>query len=132
MKSLKPLLFAVAVSISMSAMIVVPAWQEENRVSLVKLAPSFAADIQPILERRCVRCHGPARSEAGLRLDSYAAITQGGQRDDLIVPGEPDYSYLVTVIEHRTIKRMPDGEMKLSATEIKNIRNWIARGAPNN
>jgi len=30
----------------------------------------FARDIQPILAKNCLACHGPAKQRGGLRLDS--------------------------------------------------------------
>src|SRR5262245_55751267 len=38
----------------------------------------FARDVQPLLNRRCVRCHGPKRQESGLRLDVRRRVLQGG------------------------------------------------------
>ena len=36
----------------------------------------FTKEIQPIFEANCVKCHGPARSENGLRLDLKAEATK--------------------------------------------------------
>jgi mono/diheme cytochrome c family protein len=32
-------------------------------------SPAFSRDIQPLLAKHCVICHGPNKAEAGLRLD---------------------------------------------------------------
>src|SRR3954465_10217902 len=56
----------------------------------------FARDVQPILATKCVRCHGPQTSEAGLRLDdgkTAVRLLESGNR--AIVPGKPDESELV-------------------------------------
>ena len=34
--------------------------------------PDFAADVLPILTSRCVRCHGPNKQEARIRLDNVS------------------------------------------------------------
>jgi hypothetical protein len=38
---------------------------------------SFAADIQPLLERSCLRCHGPERPKSGFRLDNAESALKG-------------------------------------------------------
>ncbi|MEI6241607.1 MAG: c-type cytochrome domain-containing protein, partial [Planctomycetia bacterium] len=35
----------------------------------------FSRDIQPLLAKRCVACHGPDTQEGGLRLDQQAGAT---------------------------------------------------------
>ena len=41
-------------------------------------APDFATEVHPILAERCYVCHGEQRDRGGLRLDSRAAILEGG------------------------------------------------------
>jgi len=41
-------------------------------------APSYAADIQPIFNKRCVACHGCLGSPCNLKLTSYRAVERGG------------------------------------------------------
>ena len=36
----------------------------------------FSRDIQPLLARRCLSCHGPDTQEGGLRLDSADGATR--------------------------------------------------------
>ena len=38
----------------------------------------YVRDVQPILTQHCVKCHGPAKEESGLRLDTAAALRTGG------------------------------------------------------
>lgn len=52
----------------------------------------------------------------------------------LVVPGEPDSSFLYIKITAPIAgegDRMPDRLTKLPQNEIDAIRSWIARGAPN-
>jgi hypothetical protein len=37
----------------------------------------FENNIRPLLVEHCVQCHGPKKSEAGLRLDSLADMLKG-------------------------------------------------------
>ena len=52
-------------------------------------AEKFERRIRPILAEFCVKCHGPARAEAGLRLDSRAAILEGGDSGPRSFPVAP-------------------------------------------
>ena len=40
-------------------------------------APSYAADIQPIFNKRCVACHGCIASPCNLKLTSFRAAQRG-------------------------------------------------------
>ena len=54
---------------------------EKNSAGTVATASdnsAFANCILPVLKNNCVSCHGPQKSKGGLRLDSYAALMQGG------------------------------------------------------
>ena len=47
----------------------------------------FAKEIQPVFEANCVKCHGPARSENGLRLDLKTEALKGGDHGPAFVAG---------------------------------------------
>ena len=51
----------------------------------------FARDVRPILSNHCFKCHGPAKQEAGLRLDERERAT----RRKIIVPGKAAESKLL-------------------------------------
>src|SRR5262245_19689080 len=55
----------------------------------------FARDVFPLLQRTCFECHGPEKQKGSLRLDSRAAILEGGEQGPAIVPGKPDESELL-------------------------------------
>ena len=38
----------------------------------------FSRDIQPLLAKHCLECHGTDKSESGLRLDTGRSIRAGG------------------------------------------------------
>lgn len=90
---------------------------------------SFADDIEPLLNRSCVACHGEAIQQSGLRLDRRDAAMKGGDTGSIISPGEPDNSTLVHRLEGREgLVRMPPAA-PLSADEIEIFRAWIREGA---
>ncbi len=52
-----------------------------------KALADFENQVRPLLAARCVKCHGPRKQESNLRLDSRAAMMQGGDSGPAIVPG---------------------------------------------
>ncbi|MEO1525238.1 MAG: PSD1 and planctomycete cytochrome C domain-containing protein [Planctomycetota bacterium] len=91
----------------------------------------FERDISPIFEERCSFCHGEDEAESGLRLDLRARMMRGGDSGiATIVPGQPEKSYLMDVVNHRDPKmKMPPDEDKIPADEIALLRRWIQEGA---
>jgi mono/diheme cytochrome c family protein len=87
---------------------------------------SFAADVLPVFESRCLQCHGPSRVEGGLRLDSYANLMTGGDEGPSVVPGDATASLLVSLVESG---EMPRRGPRLTTVEIQTIRDWIDAGA---
>ena len=59
---------------------------------------TYAKDIRPIFEGSCVRCHGPEKPKAGLRLDSREAVLKGSKDGKVIVPGQSTKSKLVIAV----------------------------------
>tara|TARA_R110002049_G_scaffold285698_1_gene466656 strand:- start:20280 stop:23087 length:2808 start_codon:yes stop_codon:yes gene_type:complete len=91
----------------------------------------YERDIAPILEDRCLYCHGEDEQESGLRLDRRAKMLRGGDSGlAAIVPGKPDKSYLIEVIKHvDEDMAMPPDDDKLPDEEIELIARWIEEGA---
>jgi hypothetical protein len=89
---------------------------------------SFRGSVAPILESRCVRCHGGIATKGGLSLATAEALRKGGDSGPAIEAGKPDESLLLEKIGGET-PEMPKGSAPLSAREIEAIRTWIADGA---
>lgn len=87
---------------------------------------SFQADVQPILDARCVFCHGDS---GGLSLASYSGIIEGGKSGRVLIPGDPSNSRLIRYVEsgYMPLRRPP-----LSPAQIRTLANWIAAGVPDN
>lgn len=115
------------------------------------LTPTFASVRAEIVETTdsagrtsCITCHtDQGRTPAGqlnLRADPYAALVNVSSRQKagaiLVVPGDPDGSYLIQKLEGRSDivqLRMPrNGPPYLTPGQILVIRRWIEIGAPNN
>src|SRR5262245_556906 len=88
----------------------------------------FARDIRPILSNHCFKCHGPAKQEAGLRLDDRDRAT----RRKIIVAGKPAASKLLERVQSDDAdERMPppDAGERLKPAQIELLKKWIAHGA---
>ena len=89
-------------------------------------AIDFQKQIKPILEQQCLKCHGPTMAAGGLRLQGKAQAMKA------IVPGKPDQSRLLQVVEMPPDSRgaMPPGGQQLQAADRRALRDWILEGAP--
>lgn len=92
---------------------------------------SFSGEVVPILQRRCVACHGPEKAKGRFRLDTFAALLKPGSSDKAtVIVGRPESSHLYQVlVEKNPDDRMPQDAEPLPAAEIAVIRAWIASGA---
>ena len=93
-------------------------------------AAFFTTSVQPILVSNCIRCHGPDKQKARLRLDSRDAILAGGKSGPAAVPGKPDDSLIVKAIGYGDDDLQMPPKEKLSDADIKTLVDWISRGLP--
>jgi mono/diheme cytochrome c family protein len=94
-------------------------------------AVNFERQIQPIFEANCYKCHGPSRSENGLRLDSKADALKGGEHGALLKPGKSGESLLIAAVtgSHSEIPRMPKKREALAGEQIELLKAWVDAGA---
>jgi mono/diheme cytochrome c family protein len=90
----------------------------------------FTDKVKPLLDSRCISCHGPDKVKGALRLDSRAATLKGGDNGPAVVPGKPNESLLLHAVMHaKKDLEMPPKE-KLTTNDIAVLRRWIEEGAP--
>ena len=89
---------------------------------------SFAMDVLPILERKCVVCHQGDQAPKGLRLGSAAGLIAGGESGPAVAPSDPEGSLLMAKVVGEKPEMPPAGE-RLTSAEIASIRDWISAGA---
>lgn len=91
----------------------------------------FRDKVQPLLESRCISCHGADKVKGGLRLDSRdAALKAGDSGEPAVVPGQPEKSLLLHAVMHaKKDLEMPPKE-KLTPRDIAVLEQWIRDGAP--
>ncbi|MDH4064817.1 MAG: PSD1 and planctomycete cytochrome C domain-containing protein, partial [Acidobacteriota bacterium] len=92
-------------------------------------AELFETKVRPLLAANCYACHTQS-AMAGLRVDSREALLKGGETGPALVPGDPEKSTLLKVIQHAEgFPRMPRGRAKLPAVDIEAVSAWIKAGA---
>src|SRR5262249_22493238 len=89
--------------------------------------PSFPDEIQPLLQAKCVRCHGEKALKGDLDLRAEAGIRKGGETGPVLVAGKPDESLLFEKVQ--TGKMPPGKKDRLGEAEVELLRRWIAGGA---
>lgn len=89
----------------------------------------YERDVKPILRAHCFRCHGPLKTESGLRLDTKALALKGGENGPALVPRDTDNSRILQRITGDDASRMPPEGAPLSQAEIGTLKTWIAGGA---
>lgn len=97
-------------------------------------AVDFEKEILPILEENCLDCHGPDKQKSEFRVDQRAVMLHGGDSGlASIVPGDPESSFLVEVIdgsnEDMLMPPRSRGGDPLTSEQVALIEGWIAEGA---
>jgi hypothetical protein len=91
----------------------------------------FTAQVKPIINQKCITCHGGVKQKAGFSLlfrDEALGKTKSGK--PAIIPGDADHSELIRRLSlHDPEERMPYMHEPLSAEEIDIFRRWINEGA---
>jgi hypothetical protein len=92
----------------------------------------FATDIQPLLKRSCLKCHGDKYSKSDYRMTSRESALKGGELGVAILPGDsansPFVHYIAGLVENTEMP--PEGKAPaLSRGEISLVRGWIDQGA---
>jgi hypothetical protein len=88
----------------------------------------FREQVAPILERRCVGCHGTEAPKGGLSLATARGVLRGGQSGPVVEPGKPEESLLIEMVSGNA-PEMPQKDKPLSPEQVDGLRRWIAEGA---
>jgi hypothetical protein len=106
-------------------------------VDISKLPPpaartiDFAQDVQPIVEKSCLKCHNAEKAKGKLLLDTREHALKGGENGPNIIPGDSAKSSLI----HFTARLVQDSEMPpigkgdpLTSEQVGILRAWIDQG----
>jgi hypothetical protein len=102
-----------------------------------KQGVTYAADIKPLLDASCVKCHSGDKPKARLKLDNLENILKGSKDGKVIIAGDSAKSLLVQAAAHATKDHdlwMPPPQNKagakpLTPEQIGLVRAWIDQGA---
>lgn len=90
----------------------------------------FEKKIRPVLIDHCQKCHGEAKQQGGLRLDSAAHFLKGSSTGPIYDPAKPiSASKLLRALEHQSDEKMPP-KGKLPEPVLADFREWLSRKAP--
>jgi len=107
---------------------------------------SFADDVQPIFDDKCVSCHdkaGEGHTASGFSVVDYDSVMKGTKFGPVVISKSRMSSALYLVVAQKTapeIQMPPHHEESfamgraapLSEAEVKIIGDWIEQGAKNN
>lgn len=97
----------------------------------VPVEPTYPSIKAHILDMKCISCHRPGGQAASVPLVTKEDLTESPL--ELVVPGDPESSGVMIVLEPGARKFMPPAESGISplTEDEKNaIRVWIQNGAP--
>ncbi len=109
---------------------------EEASTSLLPALPlpsdqpvDFLTEVYPILQNRCLSCHGPERVEGALRLDRREFAVKGGHTGSPIL-GRDSNAIWLRVKSRDDAIRMPKGEAPLPDKDLDVLRRWVSQETP--
>lgn len=106
---------------------------ESNPAPPVAVLSTYDVRIRPILDAKCVPCHGDKKQKGGLSLATTASMLVGGRRGPALISAAPSTSPMFARIgldlEHD--KHMPPADHEqLEPAELADLTRWFAAGAP--
>ena len=101
--------------------------QAESALEPLGRFVSFSRHVAPILAERCIACHNTRSPGGRLNLDSFAAMSKGGESGAAVAAHKSAESLLLTMIEDGS---MPKDADPLKPEEIAIVKHWINVGAP--
>jgi Protein of unknown function (DUF1553)/Protein of unknown function (DUF1549)/Planctomycete cytochrome C len=96
-------------------------------------AVDFTRDVQPILNKNCIACHGGVK-EAGEVSFIFRdqVLGKGESGKTVVVPGKPELSEMIariTTDDEDDLMPKPEHGPRLSDVDVEMLRKWIAEGA---
>ncbi len=99
-------------------------------------ALDYERDIMPIFEEKCSDCHSKdsGKVKGGLRLDDPDHLLGRLSKNNLVIPGDWDASYLFITLYRpagHDDAMQPEGKgERLTPEEVELVQRWITEGAP--
>ncbi|MBI4289486.1 MAG: hypothetical protein HY671_13805 [Chloroflexi bacterium] len=118
-------------------------WGSPERIEVIprpdvreKAMPSYALDVEPILQGSCVQCHQGPAAAAAFDVSNYEGLLRGTAFGPMVIPGNSAASNLVAHLKKDVSSKLwqkclsPGQEP--SPNQIKNLERWVREGARNN
>jgi hypothetical protein len=102
----------------------------DHAARMAKGLELFRKHVRPLLETKCLQCHGGKAVESELDLSAREGLLKGGQAGPAVVLGKGKESLLVKLISHERKPHMPHERPRLADEAIAQISQWIDLGAP--
>ncbi len=94
---------------------------------------NFTRDVQPILNKNCVACHGGVKEAGGVSfIFRDQVLGKGESGKTVVVPGKPEESEMIARVitdDPDDLMPQPDHGPRLSDADVETLRKWIAEGA---
>jgi hypothetical protein len=103
--------------------------QEENKID--SNITVYEKAIAPILEQKCVSCHGTEKIKGNLQLNTPELIIKGGKNGNLLTGINNQEALLLQRIHlpNTDEKHMPpDGKLQLTLEELNLLSKWVKAG----
>jgi hypothetical protein len=102
----------------------------DHAAKMAKGLALFKKSIKPLIESKCLRCHGGVKVESELDLSDRDSLVKGGLHGPAVVPGKSKDSLLLKLVRHEKDPFMPKSGTKLPDDAIAQLAAWIDLGAP--
>lgn len=89
---------------------------------------NFVEHVLPIFRQHCLQCHNANDAEAGLAIDSFGAVMEGGGSGDVVSAGDSAASRLYLVMTHDEEPAMPPNQDPIPPEQLEIIKRWIDGG----
>ena len=137
MTSIKLPAIALAATFGLAAAVSAADTAGQLPPSSKKQGVTYAADIKPLFDNSCIKCHSGDKPKARLKLDSLENALKGSKDGKVITAGDSANSFIIKSIAHTTADHdswMPPAHNKanigpLTPEQIGLIRAWIDQGA---
>ena len=89
---------------------------------------NFQEHILPFFQDKCIGCHNQDKKSAGVILNSYSKILEGGSSGAIVKSGDAEGSSLYQVVAHKAEPVMPPKSPKVADASIQLLEKWIKEG----
>ncbi len=91
---------------------------------------SFKKDVAPWMVGVCLGCHGDRNPRNGFSMSTFEKMLTTGESAPVIVPGDPDSSYIVDLVLRQDPMKMPAGnQTRIKRSQALALEKWIKEGA---